>query len=200
MSGMCWIRCLAGVQCHARIDLMPKALVCRTFLQAATASSFAVGVDTVQQLIEFLMPQRSQPQQPQPPAQPAGQQQQQQQPAAQPQAPLPRPASAGGLLTEYEKEVFGSGGGTGGSSTAAAAGQTPPPQQQQQQQQQPLAAAATAGEAVVIAGGMAAQQGRHVSSRLRSWLRHRLRCTACFMLLDVPCLGVVCFRAPASLC
>jgi hypothetical protein len=202
-AGVCWIQFLSGLQCHAKLlAMLAFVFICRTCLQAATAGSFAVGVDTVQQLIEFLMPHRSQPQRFQPPAQPAGQQEQQaQQPLTQPQPRVPLPASASaGLLTDYEKEVFGSGGGNGSSSPSAAA--HPPPRQQEQQE--PLTAAATAVEAVAIAGGMAVEEGRHASSRLSSWLRNRLRCSmhsmfCCMLRPGSPPFACPPVRLPACL-
>lgn len=125
-------------------------------LKAAATGSFAAGVDTVQQLYAFLVPQHRQ-QAPQPaeagPAQ-----------AAPPPPPsVPHAVSSAGL-TEYEREMLAAN---------SVAGAEP-----QQPGAQASSAPATPGAAGVAAAAAAAAagQGRHVGGRLRAWVRHNLRC------------------------
>jgi hypothetical protein len=143
-------------------------------MQAVAAGSFAAGVDAVQQLYAFLMPQRRDKQAaaaPEPskssstPTVPAGG-------AQEAEAAVPPAPSAAGL-TEYEREL-----------QAADATPAQQPQEQGQHQQAdrlggpaPSVTERAAGIATAAAT-VARKQGRHVGSKLWAWVRQGLRCAS----------------------
>ena len=140
-------------------------------MQADTAGSFAAGLDTVQQLFAFLVPQHAQPS-----GQAAGgtsgvmpdQQEEraiEQHPPAAPVLPSLRPSRSTTLLTAYEKEVC--------QSTAAAA--APLDQAQQVGPQAALSLPLATPIAAVEASAAPEWQSRPDSSRHRSWLHRGLR-------------------------
>jgi hypothetical protein len=137
-------------------------------VQAAAAGSFAAGVDTVQQLYAFLVPQHRQ-QLPQPgtglPTEPAQPGKPQRSDAAVP----PSPSTAG--LTDYERELL------------AADAELLAERQQAPGSEARPAAAGTAADAAAAAVSATAGQARHFGARLWAWLRQSLRWAQSFAVV-----------------